>query len=135
MWEPELELSREYYEALLEHPVPVDLGHLSKLGRSPRRMDIYSWLLYRTANIPSGREVRIKIDDLHPVFGADVATVRKFRQQMRGDLSGIGKVYGGFRAEIRGDMLVLRRSTSPVRVVRVDGARMDAVGRDVSGRA
>ena len=125
LWEPELELSREYYEALLEHPVPVDLGHLSKLARSPRRMDIYSWLAYRTANIPSGREVRIKIDDLRAVFGEEFNRARDFRKRIEGDLRAIARVHADFRVEVRGDIVALRRSPPPVKVVRVAGLGSD----------
>ena len=52
VWEPSMRLSDDYYAALAERPVPVDMRHLAKLARSPRRMDLYAWLAYRTARIP-----------------------------------------------------------------------------------
>jgi len=114
LWQPTMWLSQEYYDVLVERPVPVDLGHLMKLTRSPRRMDLYSWLTYRTWAIGQGREVRIKLADLQPVFAPDIESESAFKFRLGKDLAAIGAVYGGFRVAVEGDILSLRRSPSPI---------------------
>ena len=46
-WTPSMTLSAEFYDAIQAHRVPIDAGHLAKLARSPRRMDLYTWLSHR----------------------------------------------------------------------------------------
>ena len=114
IWEPSMWLSQAYFDVLAERPVPVDMRHLAKLTHSPRRMDLYAWLSYRTARIPTGRSVRVRAESLRAVFGPDIGTPRLFRQRLAGDLKAVAAVYAGFRARLEGDVLVLRRSRPPV---------------------
>ena len=114
VWEPAMRLSDDYYAALAERPVPVDMGHLARLARSPRRMDLYAWLSYRTAAIARRRTVRIRTESLRPVFGPDIASPRFFRLRLAEDLKAIARVYGGFRARVEDGLLVLERSPPPV---------------------
>ena len=114
VWEPAMRLSDDYYAALAERPVPVDMRHLAKLARSPRRMDLYAWLAYRTAQIPAGREVHVPSESLRAVFAPDIAAPRLFRQRLAADLRAVAAVYRDFRVRLEGDRLVLARSRPPV---------------------
>ena len=114
VWEPSMRLSDDYYAALAERPVPVDMRHLAKLARSPRRMDLYAWLAYRTARIPAGREVHIHAESLRAVFAPDIVRPRLFRQRLAADLRAVAAVYRDFRVRLEGDRLVLERSRPPV---------------------
>lgn len=116
LWEPSMTLSEGYYDALQDRRAPVDLGHLLKLTHSPRRMDLYSWLSYRTAIIGRGQPVWIRLDDLRQVFAPEIdeSNRKLFRQRLRQDLRAIAAVYPGFRVRIEGDALVLDRSPPPV---------------------
>ena len=114
VWEPSMRLSDDYYAALAERPVPVDMRHLAKLARSPRRMDLYAWLAYRTARIPAGREVHVPTESLRAVFAPDMEAARMFRLRLGADLRAIAAVYRDFRVRLEGDRLVLARSRPPV---------------------
>ena len=114
VWEPSMRLSDDYYAALAERPVPVDMRHLAKLARSPRRMDLYAWLAYRTARIPAGREVHIQAESLREVFAPELAAPRMFRHRLAEDLRAVAAVYRDFRVRLEGDRLVLARSRPPV---------------------
>ncbi|MCY4451330.1 MAG: replication protein RepA, partial [Immundisolibacterales bacterium] len=114
VWEPSMRLSDDYYAALAERPVPVDMRHLAKLARSPRRMDLYAWLAYRTARIPAGREVHVPAESLRAVFAPDIAAPRLFRHRLAADLGAVAAVYRDFRVRLEGDRLVLERSRPPV---------------------
>ena len=114
LWTPEMVISSDFYEQLQEHRVPIDIDHLSRLTRSPRRMDLYTWLSYRTHAIKEGRRETIPVDYLQPVFGSDIKNIRRFRQKLKLDLIEIGKIYSRFKVDVEGDVLVLRRSHPPV---------------------
>ena len=114
LWEPEMTLSQRYYDAITERPVPLDMVHLVQLSRSPRRMDLYAWLTYRTALIRSGRKVHVPLSALQPVFAPDVAELRFFKLRLREDLRAVGRIYPAFRARVEGDLIVLEHSPPPV---------------------
>jgi len=114
LWTPEMTLSEEFFLAVQEHRVPVHTQHLAKLARSPRRMDLYSWLSYRTPKIrPRGR-VPVNLRALWSIFGPDIARFRDFRARLDRDLRAIASIYPGFNTELDGDILWLRRSRPPV---------------------
>ena len=113
-WRPEMILDPRFFDAISERRVPVDMGHLVKLQRSPRRMDLYCWLSYRTPLIRRAKTVRIKLDHLQPIFAPDITSPKDFRKRFRGDLKAIAAIYPDFQTEIEGDMLVLRKSPPPV---------------------
>ena len=113
-WTPEIVLSDKFHEQVQAHRVPVDMDHLALLMRSPRRMDVYTWLAYRTAQIPRGRSVRVPLKELQPLFAPDIAEFRLFKQRLQGDLKAVAKVWPHFNVDVQGDVLVLRWSESPV---------------------
>ena len=114
-WRPSMTLSHDFYEALMEHPVPVDSSHIARLGGSARRIDLYSWLTYRTAAIRQGATVGIPMDQLRPLFapGLSEQNARRFRSMLRRDLTAIMKLHP-FRVELRGNLLELRRTRPPI---------------------
>ncbi|MEL6170388.1 MAG: replication protein RepA [Pseudomonadota bacterium] len=113
-WRPEMILDPKFFEAISERRVPVDMNHLVRLQRSPRRMDLYCWLSYRTPTIGHGETVKIKLCDLQPIFAPDIADPYNFKNRLKNDLKGIATIYRDFNVAIEGDMLTLRKSFSPV---------------------
>ena len=93
--------------------MPVDMDHLARLMRSPRRMDLYTWLSYRTGVIPRRRSVKIALRDLQPLFGPDISESWKFKQVLKRDLKALAQVWPRFNVDIQGDKMVLRWSESP----------------------
>ena len=112
-WTPELTLSDDFHDQVQTHQVPIDIDHLSQI-RSPRRMDLYSFLAYRTGSIPRRRTVRIPLWELQPILGPDIANFKYFKQALQRDLKAIAQIYPHFDAGIQDDFLVLRWSPSPV---------------------
>lgn len=113
-WRPEMILDPRFFDAISERRVPVDMAHLVQLQRSPRRMDLYCWLSYRTPLIRRDKTVKIKLDHLQPIFAPDITSPKDFRKRFRADLKAIAGIYPDFQIEIEGDMLVLRKSPPPV---------------------
>ena len=71
-----VELSQDFFQTLVERPVPIDLRVLRSL-RSPLALDIYCWLTYRTSYLD--QPVEIPWSALALQFGSGYAHVRKFR--------------------------------------------------------
>lgn len=47
LWESFMVLDQEFFESIIEAPVPVDMRVIHKLRQSPLALDIYVWLVYR----------------------------------------------------------------------------------------
>jgi len=114
LWRPEMVLSADFFEAIKERRVPVDMGHLRKLSKSPRRMDLYCWLSYRLPRIRKGKAIPVPLRYLQPIFAPDIADPHYFKQALRTDLRAIAKIYPDFALELKGDALTLRKSPPPV---------------------
>ena len=113
IWEPEMELSQDAFDSLQQHNCPINLDHFLRLTRSPRRMDLYTWLAYRTAQIKLGELVKIPLRDLQPIFAPTIKSPRNFKRKLKDDLRMISALHS-FRVELKGDMLILRRSDPPI---------------------
>ena len=48
LWKSKLELSEDFFNEIIRHPVPLDLNTLTALKRSTLGLDLYLWLVYRT---------------------------------------------------------------------------------------
>ena len=112
-WTPEIVLSDKFHDQIQAHRVPIDIDQLNQLSHSPRRMDLYTWLTYRTANIPARKSVMIHLTDIKPLFGPDIQHMRNFKSKLKEDLLAIRRVWQ-VNAEVQDDYLVLRRTTPPV---------------------
>ena len=114
LWTPTMTLSDEFFNTIQHHRVPIDTGHLAQLARSPRRMDLYAWLSYRTGRIPHGRRKPISLRALQAIFGPDISRYADFKARLRRDLKAIHTVYARFKVELAGDVLWLERSPPPI---------------------
>ncbi len=114
LWTPSMTLSDGFFRAVQEHRVPVNMEHLVKLSRSPRRMDLYSWLSYRTPKLSSRGRLPVKLHALWAIFAPDISRFRDFKARLLRDLRAIDRVYPDFKVDVDGDILWLRRSRPPV---------------------
>jgi hypothetical protein len=106
-------LGQEFFESALRSPIPVDLRALQALRRSPLALDFYCWLTYRMSYLR--RDVTVPWEALHAQFGADYASVRKFRQKARQALRSVASAYPLARFDPDGRGLVLHPSPPHVR--------------------
>ena len=116
VWQPTMLLSAEYYDSLQNHQAPINMEHLGRLTRSPRRMDLYAWLSYRAPRIRKGESVVIACSALHRIFGHSLQDPQDFRRRLREDLTAIYRIHP-FRMSLRGDMLILGKSRPPVQLL------------------
>lgn len=99
-----VELSEEFYQSIVEHPVPIDLRVLREL-RSPFALDIYIWLTYRMSYLR--QPCKIPWHLLEHQFGADYSSLRHFRAAFLGHAVRIQKLYPAVRLTASHRSLIL----------------------------
>lgn len=72
LWKSTVTLSSDFFDEIVERPVPIDMRALKALKRSPMALDIYCWLTYRMFYLRKDTEIPWPI--LQMQFGADYAT-------------------------------------------------------------
>ena len=104
--------------------MPVNLDHLKSLARSPRRMDIYTWLSHRVFRIKN-KPVNVPLASVHRQFAPDIDSRhhRQFREKLKRDLDAIGKVYDKFNLELTDSELIIYASAPPVPPISGDTPR------------
>ena len=114
LWNPTMELAENFYEHIQISKMPFNMHHVVQLQRSPRRMDLYLFLCNRTPRIQPGKPAHIPLGALQRIFAPDIESPRHFKARLKEDLKAILKVYPRFRIEIKGDMMTLWKSPSPI---------------------
>ena len=123
-WKTTFTLSDDFYKLVREKPMPVNLDHLQRLARSPRRMDIYTWLSHRVFRIKN-KPVHVPLTSVHRQFAPDIDPThhRRFRQKLKMDLAAIGKVYDKFNLDLTDSELIIFASTPPIPPIKGDQPR------------
>ena len=113
--EPTFTLSHDFYEFVRGRVVPINYAHLLHFVRSPRRMDLYTWLSYRTYRI-GPRGIKIPLAVLRHQFAPDISqnSYKNFRRKLQRDLDVIRAVHPGFKVQLTRDALILFDSEPPV---------------------
>lgn len=77
-------LSEQFYAETMRAPVKLDPKVLKVLAGSPMRIDMYTWLMFRTRNLQRVSVVSWK--QLAEQFGADYKAPRQFKDAFRRNL-------------------------------------------------
>ena len=118
LWESKIELGEDFFQEIIEHPIPLDMNILRGLKRSPLGLDLYLWLTYRTFALK--RPLRLAWPSLYRQFGADPAkaddarTVDYFRTDCLRELTKIKTAWPDLRYKTAHGVLVV--SPSPPRI-------------------
>ena len=84
LWESKIRLGEDFFNEIINHPVPIDMNTLTALKRSTLGLDLYLWLVYRT--FPLRAPLRLSWPTLYRQFGVDPSrasdrvTVDNFRK-------------------------------------------------------
>ncbi len=68
LWQSTVTLSKDFFEEIVDRPVPIDMRALQVLKRSPMALDIYCWLTYRLSYLKKKTEIPWQM--LQTQFGA-----------------------------------------------------------------
>ena len=104
LWDNKIELSQDFFNEIISHPVPLDMNILRALKRSPLGLDLYVWLNYRTFNLDA--PLQLSWPMLYRQFGVeprradDNVTVQHFRTDCQRELKKIKTAWPGLEYRI-----------------------------------
>jgi hypothetical protein len=125
IWPGVLELSRDYYETLLEHAVPLDHEALSALKHSALALDVYSWLAHRLCRL--SKPLKLSWHSLLDQFGQEYRSIDNFRAKMQIALRQVLVVYPDAKFEIVRGGIVLKPSHPPITKLLVQARLSEAL--------
>lgn len=106
-------LSTDFFDEIVDRPVPIDLRVLQFL-QSPLAIDLYAFITYRMFSLR--RPTTVPWEALHGQFGSQAARTRDFKREIQRALVQVLDVYREARVEVGKTGLVL--SPSPTHVPR-----------------
>ena len=69
LWDSKIQLGPEFFNEVINRPVPLNMNALAALKRSTLGLDFYLWLVYRTFALRA--PLRLSWPSLYSQFGAD----------------------------------------------------------------
>ncbi|TDX22560.1 RepA protein [Modicisalibacter xianhensis] len=116
LWPGVITFSADYFQALSEHAVPLDLRALQALRGSALAMDLYTMLAERLHRI-EGRPIKLCWINLREQFGQEYrgeGAERNFKRKFKEALSKVLKVYPKARVQVVATGVMLKSSPPPV---------------------
>ena len=114
LWSSTMRLSRDYFDSLAHHAVPLDERAVAALAHSAMGLDVYTWLAQRLHRIPDGKPQFIPWPALHEQLGQGYAELRFFRRAFRKVLKTVQTQYPAARFEADRRGMLLRNSLPPI---------------------
>ena len=104
-----IELGEDFYQALREAPVPVDMRTLRALKQSPLALDLYTWLAYRGFTVNrKGKPAFVSWKQLALQIGASYTHVKDFKRYAKEALRKIQAIYPRLKVEyVHGGLRIL----------------------------
>lgn len=115
LWPSTLCLSREYFDSLAKHAVPLHDRALMALSGSAMGLDVYAWLAQRLHRIEWGKRVFVPWAALKAQFGWHYDRMDKFKAVFRQTLQVVHSQYRAADIKLDGRGMILRRSPPPVK--------------------
>ena len=118
LWESKIELGEDFFNEIIQHPMPLDMNILKGLKRSTLGLDLYLWLTYRTFALT--RPVQIAWRQLYRQFGVEPAQagnkniVNDFRTKCLRELKKIKLAWPGLDYSTAKGVLILLPSNPAI---------------------
>jgi len=112
LWQSTVKLSRDFFDEIIDRPVPIDMRALKALSRSPLALDIYCWLTYRLSYLKKPSSIPWKALQLQ--FGADYSRTRDFRNKFLTQLKSVCLIYPEAKLDTNENSLILKPSKSHI---------------------
>ena len=118
LWDSKIELGEDFFNEIINHPVPLDMNTLTALKRSSLGLDLYLWLTYRTFALSA--PLRLSWRQVYRQFGVDPdrandkRTVQNFRCEVLRELKKIKLAWPGLNYATATGALILLPSTPAI---------------------
>lgn len=105
-------LTEEFYDEIMNHPIPVDMGIVSAIKQSPIALDLYTWLTYRIVSVI--KPTRISWASLANQIGADYNRLDNFVTSAKEALHKIYALWPDLKIEESKGNITLKPGTPSV---------------------
>ena len=118
LWESKIYLGEEFFNEIINHPVPLDMNTLTALKRCSLGLDLYLWLTYRTFTLRAPQ--RLSWRQVYRQFGPNpnnAATnnaIQNFRRRILRELKKIKLAWPGLNYSTAPGLLILHPSTPAI---------------------
>ena len=118
LWDSKIRLGEDFFNEIINHPVPLNLNTLNALKRSPLGLDLYLWLVYRTFTLRAPLRLTWRLlygqFGAHPDKASDKFIVRNFRTKCLRELKKIKIAWPGLNYATAKGVLILHPSTPAI---------------------
>ena len=118
-WDSKIRLGEDFFNEIINHPVPLDMNTLTALKRCSLGLDLYLWLVYRTFVLRA--PLRLTWRQLYHQFGRepgqsqpDKRTVQNFRIKVLRELKKIKMAWPDLNYTTAPGLLILLPSTPAI---------------------
>ena len=112
LWRSTVTLSEQFFNEVIDRPVPIDMRAVKALKKSPMALDIYTWLTYRASYLK--RPTVIPWSSLALQFGSNYAELRNFKTAFMAELKKVVLVYGQVQVEATEHGLIVKPSLTHI---------------------
>ena len=118
LWDSKIRLGEDFFNEIINHPVPIDMNTLKALKRCALGLDLYLWLTYRCFTLKN--TLYLTWRQLYQQFGtdpdkaSDKFIVRNFRQNVLRELKKIKIAWPGLNYSTGKGVLILHPSTPAI---------------------
>jgi len=112
LWKSTVTLSEQFFNEVIDRPVPIDMRAMKALKQSPMALDIYTWLTYRMSYLK--RPTVIPWDAVATMFGSNYKQLKHFKQAFIEELRRVVLVYPQVRVEATDDGLMVKPSPTHI---------------------
>lgn len=112
LWRSSVTLSEQFFNEVVDRPVPIDMRAVKALKQSPMALDVYTWLTYRVSYLK--KPVTIPWAALAMQFGSDYTRLRDFKAALLAELRKVLAVYGKVQVEALDDGLMVKPSLTHI---------------------
>ena len=118
LFDSKIRLGEDFFNEIIQHPVPLDMNTLKALKRCSLGLDLYLWLTYRTFALThplrlTWRQIYRQFG-LHPEKASDKRTVQNFRRKVLRELKKIKLAWKDLNYTTPPGALILLPSTPSI---------------------
>lgn len=112
LWKSTVTLSEQFFNEVIDRPVPIDMRAMKALKQSPMALDIYTWLTYRMSYLR--RPTVIPWTAVATMFGSNYKQLKHFKQAFIEELRRVMVVYPQVRVEVTDEGLMVKPSPTHI---------------------
>lgn len=112
LWKSTVTLSENFFNEIIDRPVPIDMRAIKAIKKSPMAIDIYTWLTYRMSYLRSPKVIPWSAVAL--MLGSNYAVLRQFKAAFLHELRKVMVVYPQVQVEVLDEGIRIKPSLTHI---------------------